>query len=808
MENNQLELEKIAPTDDAPLVRPGYPRIPGYAENGYGYGYGYGDEEEGIQLREVWRTVLKHKLLIFVLAVIVTTVVGIEAYRIKSTYLASATIELGKENTTMVKSGSGDVVIQTDDTDLYFPQMSIKTKMIKIMSEPLLEDVVVNLNLHKNPKFLEMKGKRTYWEGVQSIIKRVSGQMPDDAPVSLDSMTSTTEPAPRAAGSKRTAEESAQLAPYVGVISSTLEVEQIKDTRALKISFTHTDPVIAAAVTNGVAQTFIDSSFEARTEKYTSASDWLERTTRELQSKVEAAEMALADYTRTHNIFTTDGKETLTTDKLSRLHDQATRAETERILKQSIYEEVKAGRGAQLPAAFQDQKILGLQAKLDEFEAQAERLRVKYGPENPAMQEMQQQIMITKQQIETSRRSLEDKLKGEYELALRDETSLKAALALAKGDAVKQNQDAIQYNILKQEVETNKEFYKDFMQKMNQAKMEVAQQHNNLRLIQPARPPGGPVGPQRLRMILFGFLLSCAAGIGLAFFLEYLDNSIKNVEDVNRYVKLPALGVIPAISKGVGTKMKAGSRQKQLPGGVKPIGQENERSQVMVMDARSTAAEAYRVLRTSMLLSAAEHPPKVILFTSAQPGEGKTTTVVNTAISLSQLGASVLIIDCDLRKPATHKVLDVDHQRGLSNYLAHDTKIEGLIQKLPIANLSLLPCGPIPPNPAELLSSNKMKNLLASLAESYDHILIDSPPLLSVADSVILSTLVDGVILVVHSGKSTRASARRARHELMTVGAKIFGVVLNNLDLRRDGYNYYYNYYYYGQGQDNAAHSD
>ncbi|HKP86723.1 MAG TPA: polysaccharide biosynthesis tyrosine autokinase, partial [Blastocatellia bacterium] len=463
------------------------------------------------------------------------------------------------------------------------------------------------------------------------------------------------------------------------------------------------------------------------------------------------------------------------------------------------FEEVKAGRGAGLPAAFQDQKINGLQAKLDELQAQADRLNLKYGPDNPMIMEIRQQIETTKSQIQESRKALEDKLRSEYEVSLRDESALKDALNQAKGEAVQQNQDAIQYNILKQEVETNKQMYQDFLQKTNQAKVEVAQQHNSLRLIQPARVPRAPVGPGRFRTILFGFLLSCAGGIGLAFFLEYLDNSIKTVEDVGRYVRLPALGVIPAMSSNAARRLARSPAKKLKTANGDDRATDEMATNMMVLDNRSTAAEAYRVLRTSMLLSAADRPPKTILVTSGQAGEGKTTTVVNTAISLGQLGASVLIIDCDLRKPATHKMLNVEHNRGLSTYLSRDAEIGGLIQKLPLGNISLLPCGPIPPNPAELLSSNKMKKMLAMLSETYDHILIDSPPLLSVADSVILSTLVDGVILVVHGGKSTRIAARRARQELTSVGAKIFGVVLNNLDVRRDGYYQYYTRYDYGQ---------
>ena len=203
-----------------------------------------------------------------------------------------------------------------------------------------------------------------------------------------------------------------------------------------------------------------------------------------------------------------------------------------------------------------------------------------------------------------------------------------------------------------------------------------------------------------------------------------------------------------------------------------------------------------------MLLSTAGNPPKTVLITSSQPGEGKTTTVVNTAISLAQLGASVLIIDCDLRKPSAHKVFGVDHSKGLSTYLSRDIDIDGLIIKLQISNLSLLPCGPIPPNPAELISSERMRNLLQTLSERYDHVLIDSPPLIHVTDPVILSSLVDGVILVVHGGKSTRAVTQRARQELTSVGAKVFGVVLNNVDLKRDGYDdYYYHRYHSGYEQ-------
>jgi capsular exopolysaccharide synthesis family protein len=224
-------------------------------------------------------------------------------------------------------------------------------------------------------------------------------------------------------------------------------------------------------------------------------------------------------------------------------------------------------------------------------------------------------------------------------------------------------------------------------------------------------------------------------------------------------------------------------------------GENGKLTKLVTLDQLSSVVEAYRMLRTSVLLSAAGNPPKVVLFTSGQPGEGKTTTAINTAISLSQLGSSVLLIDADLRRPTVHRVFKMGQSQGLSTFLSRQVEIEALIHRLWVPNLSVLPCGPIPPNPAELISSERMRGLLKLLSERYDHILIDSPPLTNVTDPVILSTMVDGVILVVQAGRSTRDIVRRARQELSSVGAKIFGVVLNNLDIKREGYDSYLSTY-------------
>lgn len=806
MSEDRVELERVSPPEDAPLLRPGYPHMPGYYEgSAYGYGSQSGEEEEegSLHLREVWRIIRKRRWLILCIALIVTTLATIDAYRTKSTYRASAFIEIGKDSPS-VRAAPNGMVIQGDD-DMYFPQLSINTNLFRLTSEPMLEDVVANLKLDQNPRFIE-SSQKSLLEAVRTIFNRATFKGPEPEPA--------TEVANLISGPDNkqalSPQEHERLGPYVSMLAGGLVAEQVKDTRTLRVTYTHTDPTLAAAVANGIAQDFINQTFENKTERFTSASKWLDTTTRELKARVEGADQKLADYTKTHNIFSTEGKDSLTTANLMRLHDQATRVETERILKQSVYQEVKAGHLADLPAAFSDPKISALRSKLEELEANLAKLGLRYGPEHKSIVEAKLEISSTRAQLESNRKALEDKLKGEYALVLRDEQSLKTALAGAKGEAVTQNQANIEYSMLKTELDTAKSMYKDFLEKTNQAKVEVAQQHNNMRLIQPARMPGGPVGPNRLRTMMIGLFIGLIGGVGFAYFLEYLDNTIKTVEDVGRYALLPALGVIPAMPGTMAAKLTGGRKRKGLTNGKAPVRDGREfpvaaNAGLTLFDNRSSAAEAYRVVRTSMLLSAAGSPPKTVLVTSAQPGEGKSTTVVNTAISLAQLGSSVLIIDCDLRRPSTHKILGVNPTEGLSSYLTRNIQIDPLIHKLQIPNLSLLPCGPIPPNPAELISSARMRDLLKEMAARYDHILIDSPPMMNVTDPVILSRMVDGVILVVHGGKSPRTTVQRARQELLGVGAKIYGVVLNNIDLRREGYDsydYHYNRYYGGYPSD------
>ncbi|MFN0123400.1 MAG: GumC family protein [Blastocatellia bacterium] len=801
---------------------------------GEGYGYGGPAESEALQVREIWRRIRKHQWLILSLAIIVTTLVAIEAFRSKSIYQATVTIELDQDSRMMVRTG--DVFIQSEDSvPAWDLPLLMKTKIRFLQSRPLLEDIAGILQLPGNPNFMDVTSRRTVQEAILHLAR--GGRDPQPAAKNLATRAEdlVTQLAP---DNKRTPEESEQLAPYVGVLANNLAAEPLPETRMLVITYRHTDPALAAQIANTAAHAFILRSFQNKTERYTRASEWLDRTTRELKTRVEQAEQELAAYSRNNNILSIEGKEPLTGSKISQLHDQMMRAETDRLLKESLFAEVRQGRVASLPEAFSNEQTVGLQRRLDELNSTAAQLSAKYGPENPRVVETQNQIHAVEEQITDSRKRLEEKLRADYERAVRDENALRQAFGRARAEAVNQNQAAIQFSLIRQNVETNKALYTEFLQKTSQARIEVAEQHSNMRVIDPAVPPGAPIGPHRFRTILISLFLSLCVGAALALAREFFDNTIRTAEDVQRYVQIPLLAVIPRIGGPGMTLSEAGGGLKKLlsrgdsPGQstvntsqrVEPAPFRSGRSrqeQVLKAQAEPSPAEAaasdikdmpgvsfvrypmvseaYRMLRTSVTLSNAGGPPKTILFTSGQPGEGKTTTTVNTAIALARQGSRVLVIDADLRRPMIHKLFRIEGHRGLSGCLSRDEKVSQMIQPLPIENLWVLPCGAIPPNPAELVGSEKMKSLLAELTDRFDYILIDSPPVIHVTDPVVLSSMVEGVIVVVSSGKTTRPVLRRVRQELAAVSAHVLGVVLNNVNVQREGYQDYYNYGYYSR---------
>ncbi len=786
------------PPDESLYIRPSAaPQITSldqlYSYNNYYSTAG----NEGFNYRDIWRKIRKRKWLILTIVFIATTIVSIESFRTKSLYQASAKVAFNQENT-VIKAG--DLILQSDDSG------RIRTELLLLKTYPLLEDVVVRLQLDKNPRFLDIGDRKTVPEAIETIFSKF-GSRQSATPEIPQMEPLTIEPNLQAA---RSEEEVARLAPFVGILQSNLQVEQIIDTNAIELRFVHTNPAIASTVANGVARVFVENSFNNKTEKFTNSANWLDRTTRGLLAQVQQAEQSLANYSSSHDIFSTDENNNLTAEKLASIYSQALKAETDRILKQSVYEEVVKGRVAQLPEAFSDTRTAQYQTDLSKLQLKVAELNARYGPENPKVVEVQQQIKELQTLIGGNVKSLEEKLRADYERALRDESLIRQSLERAKSEAAQQNQAAIQFNILKQNVETTKSLYNDFLQKTNQANIQRAEQYSDLRIIDPARVPGAPTGPNRLRSIFLGIMLSLVAGIGLALLIEFMDNTVKSIEDVARATQLPTLALIPTMKANsvrvLSAKKKAELREVQNKritdklteiSGIAPRTLHPKDNRLATLDGLSSVVEAYRMLRTSVLLSTAGMPPRTILVTSSQPSEGKTTTAVNTAISLAQLGARVLLIDADLRRPAVHKTFKLQHTRGLSSYLSGSGHIDDLIVKLTIPNLSVLTSGPIPPNPAELISSERMRDMLRSLAESYEHIIIDSPPLIHVTDPVILSTMVDGSILVVQAGRSTREMLRRAKQELVGVGAKIFGVVLNNVDVKKEGYDeYYYQRYY------------
>lgn len=708
-------------------------------------------ESEEVHLRDYLRVLRKYHLTILLFVLVAVLTVAVVSLRMPKTYEAVVRLAIDRESlTSLVKEN-------TVPADPWGFQDYLRTQMRVLESDTLAAQTIRTLRLDREPDFVG--------EGNEETKAEAASPLPYER--GLDPTT-----------------ESRLIRAFL----SNLRVTLVPNSWLVEIRYYSTNPELATRIANAHANNFIEHNFRTKYESTMKASEWLSDQLRELRGKVERSEEQLIEFERRYNLVTIDEKQNVLTQRLSDLNHELSVVEADRVAKESLYRQAQSGQAADL---LRDALVDRLEERLAELRTEHAEARTQFGPQHPRMLRLEEQIAEVTGQLAAQRQILLAKLKSDYQAAVKRETLLRQLVERQKAEVNQLNQRLVQYNILKREATTTKELYEGLLQQLKEAGISAGLRSSNIRVVDPARVPLAPYSPNVILNVFLALCLSIPVGVALAFLREYLDNTVKTPDEVERYSSLPALAVVPL------AEQVDAARWLHLPHSSR-----QDSSQVALVTYRqpqSGMAEAFRSLRTSVLLSFPERSPRLVLVTSAQPLEGKTSTAVNLAVALAQRGSKVILVDADLRKPSMHTVLNTDGRAGLSLYLSGSQECDGLIIPTTVPNLSLLPAGPVPPNPAELLSSGRMRDLLGRLGQEFEHVVLDSPPVLSITDATVLSVLVDGVILVVRSGKTTREMLRHTRGLLLSVNARVLGVVLNGVALDSVDY-YYYHYKYYGYG--------
>lgn len=570
-------------------------------------------------------------------------------------------------------------------------------------------------------------------------------------------------------------------------ISDDIIAKPVRDTRIVDISYMSKNREIAKLVANTVAEAYIEATLEMKMAASKNILEWMTKKAEEEKGKLEKSERALQDYMQVNDIVTLEDRLAIVPEKLSELSIKLTRAEAKRKELETLYDKIKDLprnlKGAEsLPHISSDATLRAIREQIIGVEKNIMEFSKKYGRKHPVMIKAQGDLEILNSKREQEIKRIIASVKNEFELALSNEKNLGKLLSETKQEALNLSERFIQYGVLKREVETNSQLYDSLITKMKEQSITEEIQSVNVWIVEGAETPKHPVKPKKSLNMLLGIIIGLFGGIGFAFFIDYLDNTVKSPEEAESRLGVPVLGTVSLFRKE--SKGKA-------EGGIEKI---------VVSDPKSTFAESYKSLRTAIMLSSADTPPRSVLVTSAGPGEGKTTTSVNLALAVAQIGHKVLLMDADLRKPAIHKIFEKSNNRGLSTYLAGDSSEFSHCGPLP--NMDIITSGPVPPNPSELLSAQRFITLMSDLKAKYDLIVCDSPPVLTVTDSLVLSRQFDGTVVVVRAGKTSYEFVQNALKILRgrrvdDMRPNIFGILINAIDLRKSDYYYYYRYYNY-----------
>lgn len=799
----------------------------------------YDDEnfEERRSIRQYFNVVYKRLPIILALTILVTAAAAFYMYRQPSQFMAQTEM-LIEPRKPKPQANSPVNINFGNDVNYYNTQLQL------LQNPDLMKEVVIKLGLHRQPNLFAGQSR-----GLTAPIRDLFSSKTDEtktASSSLPVLTETSATTQNEGQIVLTPEEKALTEQYAGMFLGGLRVAQVERTNIVNLTVQSTNPELAAKVADKVGEVFIEQDIARETQGAKRAYEELSRSIEDLKTTIGGQEAELINVLRSNNLPLQEKGGEFRNNILTTVYGQYQEASNERLKIEARYNAaVQAnarGEGTNIPdltesriyqetvrinterkAKLQDQ-IREIEKQIQQADAEKAELMVKYTPEYFKVKQVEEKIasLRTNKQktekevseiINRDQKTIEKDavsgalvgLRSQLDSARKREAQLYGSYRTEEAKANIEGQAETRLTTLKREIETNRKLLDTYTQQQKQRELEIdGTRPDNIKIASRAVTPTAPIGPQRNRNIMVAFLISLAAGIGLAFLMDYLDDSVRTSDDVGRHLGLPTLALIPHYNNT--EKRKANNALVPARNG----NGNGSMALVTLEDRRSPTAEAYRHLRTSLLFSSAGKPPQTILVTSSQPSEGKTTTAINTAITLAQSNADVVIIDCDLRRPRLHNHFGMENTHGLTNYLSGERNTAQLLKPYKgLPRLNVITSGPIPPNPAELLSSNEMKNLLQFLKGKYKHVIIDSPPAISFTDAAILSTQVDGVVLVAMAGKSSVHLMRRFKQRLGTIGARIYGVVLNGIKANSADYDYYgygssYNYYAAAEDDDST----
>ena len=585
------------------------------------------------------------------------------------------------------------------------------------------------------------------------------------------------------------------LASLGRAIAAQISVKPLKDSRLALITVTDGKPQRAALIANTIADTYIEYNLDYKLEGARTAMAWLAEQESDLKRQLEESELKLYQFKKDRNLLAVslDDKQSMLSNNLANVNAKLTDLHIQRLTLESKRRMIERARDniadrETLPELSDRESIKTLRASYTGMAKDYANLSTKYGPEHPMMKSLQDQMEVIRKayvkEIDEALASFEKN----YEEIVDNEKSLKALMEQQKNEAIELAKVEVEYRPLMRASQQNDKMYGLISSRQKEIDITGPMRTNNVRVLERAIVPTTPIRPKPIQNLMLGLLLGLGTGIALAFAIEALDNTLKTQADVEQFLGVPVLGLVPVI----GTQNEPAEvladdlRQRDLG---------------VFLDPKSVAAECCRSIRTNILFMSPDRPIRTMLITSPSPQEGKTTTAINLGVTMAEAGGRVLIIDTDMRRPRLHRSFGVGNQVGISTVIVGKATLEEAVKHTDVPNLDVLTCGPVPPNPSELLHTDRFAAVLADCAKLYDRVILDSPPTSAVTDPAVLGNLVDGVVLIIKAGETTRDSAIHARRQLVSAKARLVGVVVNAIDFSNPayGYEYYYrNYYRYG----------